>query len=112
MRIPWLRRNFLARRQLDRIFLDGPDSVLRTLSGRRHWPPYSLRSFVGEAHGFDAAGRWLVEDLKRLALLEPGTGVLELGCACGGLAYPHEAEAKHSELKLSYTDMDIDSARI
>jgi SAM-dependent methyltransferase len=112
MRIPWLRRNFLARRRLDRIFLDGPDSVVRRLSGRGHWPPYSLRSFVGDAKDFDAAGRWFVEDLKRLGLLEPGTRILEIGCGCGRLAHPLSAEAERLGLNLSYSGMDIDSTSI
>jgi len=112
MRFPWLRRNFLARRRLDRIFLDGPDSVVRSLSGRSHWPPYSLRSFVGGAHDFENVGRWFVEDLKGLGLLERAARILEIGCGCGRLARPLLAEGKRRQLDLSYTGMDIDNASV
>src|SRR5260221_7114184 len=107
-----LRRNFLARRLLDRIFLDGPDSVLRSLSGHSHLPPYSLRSFVGEAHDFENVGRWFAEDLERLGLLERGTRIFEIGCGCGRLARLLAADPKLRELELSYTGMDIDRASI
>jgi len=112
MRIPWLRGNFLARRHLDRIFLDVPDAALRSLQGRGNWPPLSLRSFVGKASEFEDAGRWFVEDLKELGLLGRGTQVLEIGCGCGRLARPLAADTTLQELGLSYTGMDIDRASI
>jgi SAM-dependent methyltransferase len=112
MRIPWLRRNFLARRRLDRVFLDVPDAVMRSLSGRSHWPPYSLRTFVGDARGFERVGRWFVEDLTKLGLVGRGTRVLEIGCGCGRLARPLAADETLRELGLSYTGMDIDHASI
>jgi SAM-dependent methyltransferase len=106
MRIPWLRRNFLARRTLDRLILDAPDAVLRWATGRAHWPPYSLRSFVGGARDFEDLGRWFVRDLRSLNVLPRATRVLEIGCGCGRLAYPL------TELDLYYTGMDIDRASI
>lgn len=112
MRIPWLRRNFLARRHLDRIFLDVPDAVLRSLRGNSGWPPYSLRSFVGDASGFERVGRGFIEDLKKLGLVRRGTRVFEIGCGCGRLAWPLAADETLRDLGLSYTGMDIDHANI
>jgi SAM-dependent methyltransferase len=93
-------------------FLDAPDSILRSLRGHRHWPPYSLRSFVGHAYDFESVGRWFVEDLERLGLLGRGTRILEIGCGCGRLAQPLAIDPKLRELELSYTGMDIDRASI
>jgi SAM-dependent methyltransferase len=112
MQIPWLRRNFLARRRLDRLFLDVPDSVLRSLSGQSYWPPYSLRSFVGEARSFEKIGCWFVEDLNQLGLLGRNARILEIGCGCGRLARPLAVDPKLRELGVSYTGMDVDRAGV
>jgi hypothetical protein len=82
-RITWFRRDFLMRRRLDRLFLDGPDWIVRRLSARGHWPPYSLRVFVGGAERFDEVGRWFLQELLSLGLLAPGVRILDVGCGCG-----------------------------
>jgi len=112
MAIPWLRRNFLARRTLDRMILDAPDAVLRWATHRSHWPPYSLRSFVGGARDFEDVGRWFLQDLRKLNLFSRATRVLEIGCGCGRLAYPLAVDETLSALGVSYTGMDIDRASI
>lgn len=112
MKIPWLRRNFLARRRLDRLFLDAPDLVARLLTHRRHWPPYSLRSFVGGAWAFDQVGAWFSRELQELGLFSRGTRVLDIGCGCGRLAYALATDAALQELQIVYTGMDVDRASI
>ena len=110
MKIPWLRRNFLARRWLDRLFLDVPDFVARAFTHRRHWPPYSLRAFVGGARGFDQVGTWFVAELKGLGLFSHGTQILDVGC--GRLAYALATDAALRDLQIAYTGMDVDRASI
>jgi SAM-dependent methyltransferase len=112
MNIPWFRRNFVARRWLDRVFLDAPDYIIRSANGRRHWPPYSLRSFVGGAQGFDQVGRWFLEEFKRLDMFAAGTRVLDIGCGCGRLAYPLATDETLRKLEVGYTGMDVDKANI
>ena len=108
MKLPWLRGNFLARRRLDRIFLDVPDFIARAGTGRRHWPPYSLRAFVGGAQGFDQVGRWFVEDCRKL--FSRGAQILDIGCGCGRLAYALATDPALCELDISYVGMDVDRA--
>jgi SAM-dependent methyltransferase len=112
MKIPWLRRNFMARGWLDRLFLDAPDYALRIVTGRSHWPPYSLRSFVGGAQRFDEVGRWFLEEFQNLGLFGPSARVLDIGCGCGRLAYTLATDETLRELRISYVGMDIDQASI
>jgi SAM-dependent methyltransferase len=112
VKIPWLRHNFLARRWLDRLFLDAPDFIARALTHRRHWPPYSLRSFVGGAQAFDRVGAWFLAELQGLGLFSRGTRVLDIGCGCGRLAYALAMDAALRELQIVYAGMDVDRASI
>lgn len=112
MRIPWLRRSFRARRWLDRVFLDMPDWAIRASTGRRHWPPYSLRSFVGGAQRFDEVGSWFLEEFRALGLFRPGIHILDIGCGCGRLAYTLAIDPALRELGVAYTGMDVDRASI
>ena len=112
MQIPWLRRNFLARRTLDRIFLDLPDAFVRSFTGRAHWPPYSLRCFVGNPSDFERIGPMFLRDLRELGLLGAGTRILEVGCGCGRIASPLADDPELQRLGLSYTGMDVDRASI
>ena len=112
MTIPWFRSRFLLRRRLDRLFLDGPDAVIRRLRGRSHWPPYSLRAFVGGAKDFDQVGEWFCGDLLRLGLLNRGTRILDIGCGCGRVAYTLATDRRVDGLQIRYTGMDIDRASV
>ena len=112
MKLPWLRRNFLARRWLDRLFLDAPDYAIRLATGRSHWPPYSLRSFVGGAQRFDEVGRWFLAEFQGLGLFSHGTRVLDIGCGCGRLSYTLATDEALRELEVAYTGMDVDQASI
>ncbi len=110
MRFPWFRYSFLLRRRLDRLFLDLPDALFRRAVGRRHWPPYSLRTFVGGARGFEDAGKWFANELWRLGLLGRGTRILDIGCGCGRVAYALATDERLRELDMQYTGMDVDAA--
>ncbi len=109
MKLPWFRNRFLLRRRLDRVFLDGPDALIRLMQ-QSHWPPYSLRAFVGGAHGFDEVGEWFCGELLRLGLLNRGSRVLDIGCGCGRVAYRLATDARLRDLEIRYTGMDIDRA--
>jgi SAM-dependent methyltransferase len=112
MKVPWFRRHFLFRRQLDRIFLDAPDAIFRRMTGRGDWPPYSLRSFVGGAKNFDRVGRVFLDDFRRLGLFNRGTRILDIGCGCGRIARAFAEDGRLQELQVSYTGMDIDRASV
>lgn len=109
LRIPWFRHRFLLRRKLDRLFLDVPDALFRRAVGRGHWPPYSLRAFVGGAQGFEETGQWFVDELWRLGLLGRGTRILDIGCGCGRVAYSLATDERLAGLNIRYTGMDIDA---
>src|SRR5437868_15178491 len=106
LRIPWFRHRFLLCRNLDRLFLDVPDALYRRAVGRGHWPPYSLRAFVGGAQGFEEAGKWFVDELWRLGLLGRGTRILDIGCGCGRVAYSLATDERLAGLNIRYTGMD------
>ncbi len=108
LKIPWFRRRLLARRELDRLFLDLPDAVFRHLTGRGDWPPYSLRSFVGGARGFDYVGTAFLREFWRLGLFGRGTRILDIGCGCGRIARTLAGDLRLQELEIVYTGMDID----
>jgi SAM-dependent methyltransferase len=112
MQFPWFRRNFLLRRKLDRVFLDLPDAAIRAFTGRSHWPPYSLRSYVGGARDFGRAGDFFVREFESMGLFTPGARFLDIGCGCGRIALALAAEAEVREIGLSYAGMDVDSASI
>ncbi len=100
------------RRHFDRAFLDLPDALVRRALGRSHWPPYSLRAFVGGAQGFDQVGHWFLKELARLQLFRRQTRILDIGCGCGRLAYALATNAELTELSVSYAGMDIDEANV
>lgn len=108
MQVPWFRHHFLLRRWFDRVFLDMPDAAVRRVTGRGHWPPYSLRAFVGGAQGFDKAGSWFADELWRWQLLGQGSRVLDIGCGCGRIAYALATEPRLVSLRLEYSGMDVD----
>jgi SAM-dependent methyltransferase len=112
MKIPWLRHNFLARRTLDRWFLDPPDALIRRLKGRGDLPPYSLRSFVGGAENFEEAGRFFLEDFLQQGLVSAGTTILEIGCGCGRVATSLARDERIKAWGVSYSGMDVDEASI
>ena len=89
-----------------------PDFIARAFTGRRHWPPYSLRTFVGGAEKFDEVGPWFVDEFKKLGLFSKDTRVLDIGCGCGRLSYALATDAELSEMQISYIGMDVDRAGV
>lgn len=79
---------------------------------RRHWPPYSLRSYVGGARRFDQVGAWFLGELRGLGLFSHGTRVLDIGCGCGRVAYALATDAALHELQIVYIGVDVDRASI
>lgn len=112
MNIPWFRHSILARRWLDRLRYDAPDFAARAFTERRHWPPYSLRAFVGGAEKFDEVGPWFLTEFRNLGLFHFGVRILDIGCGCGRLAYALAADEALRELQIEYTGMDVDRASI
>jgi 2-polyprenyl-3-methyl-5-hydroxy-6-metoxy-1,4-benzoquinol methylase len=112
MKLPWLRGNFLARRRLDRIFVDPFDAVRRQFTGESHLPPYSLRAFVGIVGDFSRAGLWFLEDFLQSQLLTKGARVLDIGCGCGRLAYVLATDPRLAQWGISYVGVDVDRACI
>ena len=112
MQVPWFRRDFLLRRNLDRVFLDLPDAAIRAFTGRRQWPPYSLRSYVGGAEDFGTAGDFFVRELQGMGLFTPGARFLDIGCGCGRIALALAVEPEVREKGVSYAGMDVDRASI
>jgi SAM-dependent methyltransferase len=107
-KIPWFRRSYLIRRRLDHLFLDLPDWFIRHLSARGHWPPYSLRAFVGGAKHFDRVGFWFRDELIEQGLLKPGVRILDVGCGCGRVSYPLAADKRVIDWGIDYWGMEID----
>lgn len=97
---------------MDRLFLDLPDALFRRAVGRGHWPPYSLRAFVGGAQAFEEAGSWFVDELWRLGLLARAIRIGDIGCGCGRVAYGLATDPRLRDWNLEYTGMDVDSASI
>jgi len=112
MSLPRLRSSILVRRWIDRFRHDAPDYIARAFTGRRHWPPYSLRTFVGGAENFDEVGPWFVDEFKKLGLFRPDLKILDIGCGCGRLSYPLATDPALRALKIVYTGMDIDLAGV
>jgi SAM-dependent methyltransferase len=112
MQIPWFRRDFLLRRQLDRLFLDLPDAAFRWLTGRGDWPPYSLRSFVGGAQSFDRVGSAFLDQFWSLGLFSRGVRILDVGCGCGRIASALAKDRRLQELGVRYMGMDVDRASV
>ena len=107
-----MRRSFLKRRLLDRLFFDIPDWAVRASSGRSDWPPYSLRSYVGGASDFGAAGEFFRGELRCLGLLTRGARILDIGCGCGRIALALARDPEICELGVSYMGMDIDRTSV
>ncbi len=112
MKVPWFRRDFQRRRQLDRLFLDLPDAAIRALTGRRHLPPYSLRAYVGGAQGFDEVAHWFLVEFRRLRLFMRDMRVLDIGCGCGRIAYGMATDPDLRDFVTAYTGMDIDRTSV
>jgi SAM-dependent methyltransferase len=112
MKVPWFRRDFQRRRQLDRLFLDLPDAALRAVTGRRHLPPYSLRAYVGGAQGFDEVAHWFLVEFRRLRLFMHDMRVLDIGCGCGRIAYGIATDPDLRDFVTAYTGMDIDRTSV
>jgi len=111
MLFTWLRRSFIGRRWVHRLLLDLPDFLARIFRGRAHWPPYSLRSFVGGSN-FDEVGHWFLEEFRGLGLFRPGGHILDIGCGCGRVAYALAQDPSVRQLDIRYEGMDIDRANI
>jgi len=112
VKIPRFGHRFIARRQLERLFLDLPDAAFRYVTGRGDWPPYSLRSFVGGARNFDHVGTAFLDEFWRLGLLSRGTRILDLGCGCGRIARALAGDRRLQEFEIFYTGMDIDRVSV
>lgn len=106
-----LRRSFIVRRWAHRLFVDVPDTVMRTFSGRSHWPPFSLRSFVGGAD-YDAVGGWYLREFVELGLLQSEGHVLDIGCGCGRVAYALASDEGVRRARVRYEGVDVDRANI
>lgn len=111
MLIKWLRRSFIGRRWAHRIFLDFPDFLVRVFRGRAHWPPYSLRSFVGGSN-YDEVGHWFLNEFRTLGLFHADGNILDIGCGCGRIAYALAKDDSIRQQGIRYEGMDIDRANI
>lgn len=89
--------------------MDLPDYFRRSVTGRSHWPPLSLRSFVGGGD-FDEVGTWYVKELTGLGLLKPKAKILDIGCGCGRVAYAMAMDDGIRKQEISYEGMDVDRA--
>ena len=99
-------------RLANRLLLDPVDAARRAVSGQRHWPPLSLRRWIGSRGDFDADGRWFIDQLLHRELLAPGTRILDIGCGCGRLAVALARDPRVLELDLVYCGLDVDRLSI
>lgn len=100
------------RRLADRLLVDPPEWVLRRFRGRGHWPPYSLRRWIGSEGDFDADGRWFLDQLSIRELLPAGARVLDVGCGCGRLALGLARDRGAADRGLVYRGVDVDRPSI
>lgn len=76
---------FRSRELLLRFLVDPLDRIYLLASGKRSWPPYSLRRHVGAPAKFAVAARQTEEWMNRFGLLPSNASVLDIGCGCGAM---------------------------
>lgn len=95
---------FRSRELLLRWLVDPCDRVFLGATGRRSWPPYSLRRHVGSPAKFEIAARQTEEWIERFGLLRGSAHVLDVGCGCGAMV---PAFARLLDSSSSYLGFDV-----
>lgn len=105
-------RTVEQKRFLKELTLDKLDFLYRLAAGKLHLPPYTLRSLVGGARGFEDVGPWFLREFKRLEFIQPQSRLLEIGCGCGRLAFSFCRDAELRAQQVTYAGMDVDKKSI
>lgn len=89
--------------------LGAVDWLHRSVTSRRHLPPWSLRYYVGCSTDFESTGAEFLAYMKLLGHLRPDERVLDIGCGCGMMALQLlDYLSEHG----SYVGMDISARAI